>query len=151
LPVQRVEVTVRLVADHPLEISGGEVELVRDAAVTRSRRQWSGVGGPVSVRSSATVARADLGLSEPLAAGQQLLGHRIVDVPRGEATIAGQPVQQDYSLRARIHADDGCGGEGATPVTMTFADCPAMSGRRPAHGGPSACASSSVVWRTSTR
>jgi hypothetical protein len=36
---QPLEVTVRLSADRPLEISGAEVELDRDVTVTHSRRQ----------------------------------------------------------------------------------------------------------------
>jgi hypothetical protein len=119
---QPFEVTVRLVADRLVEISDGEVELVRGAAVTHSVRQWGGAGGPVSVRSSAVIARAALDLTGPLGAGQQLVRRITVQTPPGEATIAGQLVQQHYTLRARIHAAGGRGGEAAAPVTITSAD-----------------------------
>lgn len=119
---QPLQVTVRLAADRPLELAGGEVELVRDAAVTHSQRQWSGAGGPVSVRSSAVIARAAADLTGPVTAGQQLVRHITVDVPPGEATIAGHLVQQNYTLRVRIHADGHRGGKAVAPVSITSAD-----------------------------
>src|SRR4051812_12304706 len=115
---QPLGITVRLVADRPLENSGGEVELDRDAAVTHSRRQWSGAGGPVSARSSAVLARADLDLAGPLPPGQHLIRRIPLTVPSGEATIAGQLVQQEYTVRARIHAGSRR-GEGVTGVRIT--------------------------------
>lgn len=46
---QPIEVAVRLAAGRPVKLTGGEVELVRDAAVTHSRRQCCGGGGPTGV------------------------------------------------------------------------------------------------------
>jgi hypothetical protein len=115
---QPLEITVRLIVDGRLEISGAEVELDRDAAVTRSRRQWSGAGGPVSARGSAVLARADLDVAGPLLPGKHLIRRTTLTVPSGEATIAGQLVQQEYTVRARIHAV-GRRGEAATGVRIT--------------------------------
>ena len=107
---QPLEATVRFVPDRPLEVSGGEVELVRTAAVTHYQRQWMGAAGTVSIRSSAVLSRADLDIAGPLTAGQHLVRRVTLTVPPGEATIAGQLVQQEYLVRARIRAADGGGG-----------------------------------------
>jgi hypothetical protein len=39
---QPLEVTIRFVADRPLQIAGGQVELVRQGAVAHFERGWMG-------------------------------------------------------------------------------------------------------------
>jgi hypothetical protein len=115
---QRCEVTVRFVTDRALEVSGGEVELVRTTAVTRFQRQWMGAAGTVSRRSAAVPARVELDIAGQLTKGQQLVRRTTLQVPGDEATIAGHLVQQDYTIRVRIHADGGPGGEGTAAVRV---------------------------------
>jgi hypothetical protein len=115
---QSLEATVRVVADRPLTVVGGEVELVRTSAVPHGRRQWSGAGGTVGLRRSAVASRAELDVTGPLAAGQSLIRRIVLDVPPDEATIAGHLVQQDYAVRARIRADGDRSAEGTAPVRV---------------------------------
>jgi hypothetical protein len=116
---QAVEVTVRLVADRELALSGGEVELVRHGAVAHFERGWMGAGGTVSFRRSAALDRADLEVAEPLARGQRIVRRVTLTVPPGEATVAGYLIQQEYTVRARIRIDRGRGLEGATTLRVT--------------------------------
>jgi hypothetical protein len=118
---QPLEVTVRLVADRPLEVVGGEVELVRTSAVARSRRQWMGAGGTVSFRGSAVLALVDLDVAGTLAAGQDRVRRIRLDLPPDEATVAGYLVQQDYAARGRIRLDGDRSAEDATAVRITSA------------------------------
>jgi len=115
---QPLEVTVRLVADRALDVSRGEVELVRTTDVTRLQRNWTGAGSTVSRRSSAVPCRAHLDVAGPLAAGQQLVRRTTLDIPGDEATVAGHLVQQDYTVRARLHTDDGGAIEGTAVVKV---------------------------------
>jgi hypothetical protein len=121
---QPVAVTVRIVADHPLQVVGGEVELIRNSAVTRFRRQWMGAGGAVSLRSSAVAARADLEPAGPPTTGQELT----LTVPPGEASIAGYLVQQDYVLRARVRFDGFREAEGDRALRVGSTAGPAPMG-----------------------
>jgi hypothetical protein len=57
-----------------------------------------------------------------VAAGQQLVRHITVDVPPGEATIAGHLVQQDYTVRVRMDADGHRGGRAAARLSIASAD-----------------------------
>ncbi|WP_336033102.1 hypothetical protein [Geodermatophilus sp. FMUSA9-8] len=100
------QVTVRCAGAGP--IAGGVVELVRDTAVTHTRRQWAGAVSAVADRDTAVVARADL---DPA-------GCCRLAVPPGEATIAGHLVQRDYSVLAWVRGAAGPGGEGAAPVRV---------------------------------
>jgi hypothetical protein len=115
---QSLEVTVRFVADRPSEIAGGEVELTRTTAFTHFQRQWMGAASRVSVRSSTVLGRADLDIAGPLTAGQHLVRRVTLTVPPEEATIAGQLVQQDYLVRARIRTSEGRDGEGFSPLRI---------------------------------
>ncbi|MGY1781956.1 hypothetical protein [Geodermatophilus sp. SYSU D01036] len=116
---QPLEVTVRLVADRPTEVSGGQVELVRSGAVAHAERGWMGAGATVSLRRSAVLDRADLAPTEPLVAGQPLVRRVTLAVPAGEATVDGYLVQQEYAVRARLHVPHGRDAEASTPVRIT--------------------------------
>ena len=116
---QPLEVTVRFVADRPLTIAGGQLELVRQGAVAHFERGWMGAGGTVSSRRSAVVDRADLDATGPLAAGQHLVRQVILRVPAGEATVDGYLVQQRYALQARLHCADGRSPEASAGVRVT--------------------------------
>jgi hypothetical protein len=100
-----LEVTVRCAAEHPLRITGGEVALVRNSAVAHFRRQWSGAGSTVSVRRSTVLAVTGLDVAGPVDAGQQIVLRARLDVPAGEATVAGHLVQQEYRVRARVRVE----------------------------------------------
>ncbi|MGY1669199.1 hypothetical protein [Geodermatophilus sp. SYSU D00710] len=114
-----LEVTVRFVPDHPSEVSGGQVELVRHGAIAHLERGWMGAGATVSSRRSAVLDRADLGPAEPLVAGQRLLRRVTLTVPAGEATVEGYLVQQAYAIRARLHVPHGRDAEASTAVRVT--------------------------------
>jgi hypothetical protein len=100
---QPLAVAVRFVADRPTEITGGEVELLRHGAVAHFERGWMGAGTTVSFRRFAVLDRAGLDAAGSLVAGQHLARQVTLRVPPGEATVAAYLVQQEYTVRARLH------------------------------------------------
>ncbi|MGY1669798.1 hypothetical protein [Geodermatophilus sp. SYSU D00710] len=109
-------VTVRAADGRP--VPGGTVELVRDTALTRTRRQRGGAATAVAERATAVVARADLD-----AAGRTLLA-----VPDGEATVAAYLVQRDHTVRALARTASGDDGEGSAAVRVTSCGAPDRAG-----------------------
>jgi hypothetical protein len=116
---QSLEVTVRLVADGPLEVVSAEVELVRNLTLFRVERSWTGAGFTVNRYATAVLATAPLSIAGPLDAGQQQFRRARLIVPTGEATISGRLIQQDYEVRALIHLGDGRDAEECGPVRVT--------------------------------
>ncbi|GAA4744066.1 hypothetical protein GCM10023328_27240 [Modestobacter marinus] len=116
---QSLEVAVRFVTDHPGEVSGGHVELVRHGAVAHLERNWMGAGATVSSRRSAVLDRVELGPAGPLVAGQPLVRRVTLAVPAGEATVEGYLVQQAYAIRAGLRTPDGRDAEASTAVRVT--------------------------------
>ena len=112
-------ITVRFVAHHPTEVSGGDVELVRSGAVAHFERGWMGADATVSCHRSAVLDGADLAPAGPLVAGAQLVRRVTLAVPAGEATVDGYLVQQEYAVRASISVADGHDAEASTALRVT--------------------------------
>jgi hypothetical protein len=102
-----LQVMVAFVPDRPVDVTGGEVELIRTTAVTYVARNWTGAGTKVSLRSSLVISRADLATAGPLAMGVCLQRKLELAVPPDEMTIAGRLVQQDYVVRVRVRVRAG--------------------------------------------
>lgn len=116
-----MEVTIRFVADHPMEVVGGEVELVRQGAIAHFERFPMGSGATVSYRNSAVLDRTGLDVAGALTAGQHLVRQVTLRVPPEEATIVGYLVQQEYAVRAQLRVPHEPDPEGATPVRVVLA------------------------------
>lgn len=99
----RVDVVVSLTAGHDVLVDGGEAELVRTLALTRRERNRNGAGSTVSRRTGSVLGRVDLGAPGSMATGETRRLRAVVPVPgSGEASIAGELVQQDYTVRVRF-------------------------------------------------
>jgi hypothetical protein len=129
---QPVEVTVRFAADRPVEVDGGDVELVRAGAVAHYERGWMGAGATISFRRSAVLDRAELDIAGPLAAGEHLVRAVRLLVPPGEATVAGYLVQQHYGVRATLRSHGGRDHVGSAAVRVEAA----AAGRDRSAGAP---------------
>jgi hypothetical protein len=111
-------VTVTVTARRDVDVSGGEVELVRTRTITRFRLAPSGVV-PMRLPSSAVLHHVDLGLRGPMLPGRLTDRRATLGVPAtGEATVAGQLVRQDYVVRARVRVPHGRDATSATPVDV---------------------------------
>jgi hypothetical protein len=115
---QPLPVSIDVQAGVPVQVFGGVVELIRSATVTHRRRNWTGAGSSVAVRTSAVAARADVDLAGPLLKGEHAARQVLLLVPADEATIAGSLVQQEYAVRVQVHTRDGVAVVGASPVRV---------------------------------
>jgi hypothetical protein len=77
-----LDVLVSFDPDRPVDVTEGDVQLVRTTAVTPVVRNLTGAGSRVSLRSSAVISRADLGITGPLAPGQRCTGNSSSRSPR---------------------------------------------------------------------
>jgi hypothetical protein len=120
----RVDVVVSVTATRDVLVDVGEVELVRTLALTRRERTWNGAGYTLSGRTETVLGRVHLDAPGALAAGQTCHVHAVVPVPgTGEASVAGQLVQQEYAVRVRFRAGTHLVGA-AREVRVPFAPDP---------------------------
>jgi hypothetical protein len=103
----RVDVVVSLTAGHDVLVDGGAAELVRTRTLTRRERNWNGAGSAVSRRVESVLGRVDLEAPVSMATGETCRLRAVVPVPEGgEASIAGELVQQDYTVRVQFGVDE---------------------------------------------
>jgi hypothetical protein len=115
---QVIEVTIDHTPDAPTELVSGELELVRSAVVTRRRRNWTGTGYSVGLRSSDVITRADLDVTGSLSARTPVTRTVPLFVPATAATITAHLVQQDHLLRARLRTREGLAAEATLRIRV---------------------------------